>query len=278
VASQTETPRDRRTAVAELAVAVVRHVYRTDASYYAAGLSYYALTAVMPTLLLLSTAAARFGEAELVQRGILRLGGVLTPRGQSFVLGTLRDVLGRPGIAAFATLVAVASAIQLFRTLNRAFELIYETERRPLIGHLHEGAVVLVVGLFGTLAVLFAAGAMSLYATTLLRLVIAPVLVFVATGAALYPIFLFVPDPDIRPAEALPGTVFAAAAWTLVGAVLGLYAANATQLALYGLLGGLLLVITWLYAAHYTVLLGAALNAVVAGRVSTEVTLSTVDG
>lgn len=253
-----------------MGAAVVRHTYRTDASFYAASLSYYALTALMPVLLLAFVLAAALGEIALAQQAVLRLGDVLTPRGRAFVLGALRDVVDRPGIVVFAAAVLVGSAIQLFRTLNRAFDLVYESGRTSSAVHLREGAFVVGVGLLGMTAVLTAAAAMSLYAGEEVRLLGTPLAVFLATGVALFPIFHTMPEPDVTAAEALPGAVFAALTWTVVGAVLGLYATHSDGSALYGLLGGLLLVITWLYAAHLAILLGASLNAVLAGRVSSD--------
>lgn len=269
--SETEERRKWTRDAVQLAITVVRHTYRTDAAFFAASLSYYALTALMPTLLLAFLFAATVGETEFAQQVVLTVGTVLTSRGQEFVLESLQDVADRPGIAIFAAIVAVASAVQLFRTLNRAFDLIYESGRISPVVSVRDGAVVLAVGVLGMLAVLFAASTMALYGNDELRLVGTPLIVFVATGVALFPIFYSLPDSDVSRREVLPGTAFTAFSWTVVGAILGIYASATDGMALYGLLGGLLLVITWLYAANITILFGAALNAVLADRVSTTI-------
>lgn len=271
MASETEERRERPEGAAKLVEAAVRHTYRTDASFFAASLSYYALTALMPTLLLAFLVVASVVETAFARHLVLTVGDVLTERGQTFVVETLRDVVDRPGIAIFAAAVAVASAVQLFRTLNRAFEFIYESGRASPALSVRESGMVLAVGLLGMFTVLLAAAAMALYANEELRLVATPLVVFVATGLALFPLFYSLPEPAVTVHEVLPGTVFTAFSWTVIGAALGLYAANTDGVALYGLLGGLLLVITWLYAAHVTLLFGAALNAVLAGRVATSV-------
>ncbi|MFQ3293598.1 MAG: membrane protein [Halobacteriales archaeon] len=75
---------------------------------------------------------------------------------------------------------------------------------------------------------------------------------------------------DLWAREALPGTVTVAIGWTLLGGAFSWYATTAGNFALYGVLGGVLLLLTWLYFGAMLVILGAVLNAVIAGRVATE--------
>ncbi len=74
------------------------------------------------------------------------------------------------------------------------------------------------------------------------------------------------PADDVTVREALPGAVFAGVSWTVLGTVFGVYAAQAGGAQLYGVLGGVLLLLVWFYFAGLVLLLGAALNAVLAGR------------
>lgn len=269
MASDTGRRRGRR-GTGSLAVTVVRHTYRSDASYMAASLSYYALTALMPAVLLAFVGAATFWETEIAREVVLAAANVLTPRGRAFVLEAVTDVAERTGIAAFAALVAVGSSVQLFRTLERAFAFVYGTDRTPTVDRVRDAVWVLVLGALGIAAVLGVAAATSLYGVRTNLAALTPVVVFLVSVPLLFPLFYVLPTPPVTAREVLPGTLFAATAWTGVDAVLGLYAASTDGMALYGLLGGLLLVVTWLYAAHLAILLGASLNAVVAGRVDPE--------
>jgi YihY family inner membrane protein len=81
----------------------------------------------------------------------------------------------------------------------------------------------------------------------------------------LVPVYRQFPNPPIPIRGALPGTLFAAVGWTLLQAGFQLYAASATQYTAYGVIGGILLLVTWLYLAANIVILGAIINAVLAG-------------
>jgi len=72
---------------------------------------------------------------------------------------------------------------------------------------------------------------------------------------ACFPIYYLFPDTTLTVREALPGAVFAAVGWTLL----------TTGSQLYGVIGGVLLLVTWVYFAGQLLLVGASLNAVLSG-------------
>ena len=84
-------------------------------------------------------------------------------------------------------------------------------------------------------------------------------------SAAFLPIYVVFPDADVGIRAALPGTVVAAAGWTVLGSPFTVYAGIDGSADLYGVLGGVLLLVTWFYAASLLLLLGAVVNAVVTG-------------
>jgi membrane protein len=92
------------------------------------------------------------------------------------------------------------------------------------------------------------------------------VLVVVLTLAFL-PMYFVLPPVDVTLGEVLPGAAVAAVGWVLLQVAFRIYAANAGQFEGYGLIGGVLLFVTWLYFASIVVLLGAAVNAVRGGAV-----------
>lgn len=81
---------------------------------------------------------------------------------------------------------------------------------------------------------------------------------------ALLPVYYVLPPVDVALWSALPGAVVAAGGWVLLQLGFRVYAANAGQYAAYGLIGAVLLFVTWLYFASIVVLLGAVVNAVLA--------------
>lgn len=249
------------------AVHTVSHAYQTGAAYLVAALSYYALTALMPMILLTFVAIAYVGEIEAARAAIRRFGNLLTPRGQAFVLATVEDVARRTGIVVFAAAVAGASAVQILRTLDRAIALVYDVESARPASRLHDGLIVFPVTILAGVGMVANVAALTVFATPEQFRMAAPSVVFLASAITLFSVYVTVPNVAVPARDALPGTLFAAGAWAISGTIVGTYAAHSDGAALYGVLGGLLLLITWIYVANFALVLGAAINAVMAGHV-----------
>ena len=83
--------------------------------------------------------------------------------------------------------------------------------------------------------------------------------------------YYVLPEVDgVSVREILPGALFAAVTWTVASVIVRLYATASSSVALYGAVGGPLLVMTWLYVGGLALLVGAALNASLAGRVAPD--------
>jgi hypothetical protein len=74
------------------------------------------------------------------------------------------------------------------------------------------------------------------------------------------PLYSVFPDPRVGPVEALPGAVTAALGWTLLGAGFSVYVDLAVGVVLYGVLGGIFLLVTFLYFGALIVVAGAVIN------------------
>ena len=88
----------------------------------------------------------------------------------------------------------------------------------------------------------------------------------VGLTAAFLPLYYLLPGEDASVREALPGAVLAAVGWTLLQTGFRAYAADAVGYETYGVLGGTLLLVTFLYVGALLLLVGVVLNAVLAGR------------
>jgi len=88
----------------------------------------------------------------------------------------------------------------------------------------------------------------------------------VGLTAAFLPLYYLLPGEDVSVREALPGAVLAAVGWTLLQTGFRVYAAGAAGYETYGVLGGTLLLVTFLYVGALLLLVGVVLNAVLAGR------------
>jgi membrane protein len=74
------------------------------------------------------------------------------------------------------------------------------------------------------------------------------------------------PVVDVSVPDVLPGVFVAAFGWAILEAVFQAYVAGAGRSEVYGTLGAVLLVLTWLYLASLLVLVGLAVNVVLDDR------------
>ncbi|QLH80533.1 YihY/virulence factor BrkB family protein [Halosimplex pelagicum] len=249
---------------------VVALVREREVTFLAAGIAYYAFVSLLPALLLLLVVASTLGGPELAAEVVAATGNALSPVGQDLVRSTLVDAAG----ATPATLVGVVllawSTLKVFRGLDIAFSRIYGTEAaESMVGKVRDAAVAL--GAVGVgLAALVGVGVAVSYAGVALAGLLGTVALAVVLSVVFFPLFVIFPDTEAGLAEAVPGTVFAAVGWTLLGTGFRLYAGMAGQFDVYGVLGVVLLLVTWYYAGATVLLVGAALNAVLADRRTTN--------
>ncbi|QZP36615.1 YihY/virulence factor BrkB family protein [Halobaculum magnesiiphilum] len=250
-----------------VAGAVVRAVRAADATFVAGSLAYYSGVATLPVAVLAAALVTHAGDGVVASGAVTAGGELLTPRGRTFLRGSIGDVSRRRGIVVVAGALACFSVVQLFRGLDRAFAAVYGVEKRGVRSRVRDTLFALAVGGLGVLAVLLAAGALSLYTNESLVRAAVPLAVLLLSTVGLFPLFYALPATPVSRAEVLPGTLVAAVGWTVTGAVLGAYADAGVGVGIYGSFGGLLVLVAWFYAANLLVLVGAATNAVLAGHV-----------
>lgn len=237
-------------------------------TFLAAAIAYYAFVSLVPALLLLVVVAtAVFGEtiaAELVAS----TGEFLTPAGEEAVVVAVSSASGRTGASLLGLGVLLWSTLKVFRGLDTAFVSLYGGDGTP--GFLRQvvdaASVVVAVGV--GIGVMVVVGAFVAAADAVPLVEAASVLALPAFLAAVFlPMYYLLPQPTLTVHEALPGAAFAAVCWTLLQAGFQVYAASAAQYQVYGVIGGILLLVTWLYLAAVVVVLGGVVNVVLAGRV-----------
>ncbi|MFB6359716.1 MAG: YhjD/YihY/BrkB family envelope integrity protein, partial [Halobacteriales archaeon] len=92
------------------------------------------------------------------------------------------------------------------------------------------------------------------------------VVLLVGLFVAFLPLYIRFPDSDVTLREAVPGAGVVAIGWVGLQAAFQGYASLAAGGDLYGVLGGVLLLVTWFYLAAMLILLGAVFNVVLAAR------------
>jgi len=87
---------------------------------------------------------------------------------------------------------------------------------------------------------------------------------FVALTVTLLPLYFVPSRVATSPQDALPGAITTAIGWTVLHAAIQFFVANASQYAIYGVLSGLILILTSTYVAAVVLMLGVVVNAVLA--------------
>lgn len=230
----------------------------------AAGVAYHAFTTLLPVLVLAVLGAS---HSDVVASATDVLGNRAGASGRQVVVvaSAIREGEGFWQLAALAGAVATWSAFQLGRAIASVFADVYGDVEHSL---LERAADVLVVFLTWVVALGFAVVLSLLLGAVRPILAVAvvwPVVLFVGLLAAFLPLYLVFP-PAVTLRDALPGAALAAGVWTVSGLALSAYASRAQSVQFFGVVGVVLLVLTWLYLGSLALVAGAATNAVLTNR------------
>jgi membrane protein len=256
----------------------------------AAEVAFFAMLAIFPALLAvaavlgsLDSVAGRELAAQAESAILATLDRIFTDEADG-VLDTVEGMFGeeRTGILTLGALGALFAAARGFLGVVRALDVAYDLDERRSWLRLLPTAVVLAVGSVAVAAIMLA------------MLVLGPVLgggqevagaiglgdVFAVFWDVLRAPFAFValvlwaatiywrgPDHHTTWRSHLPGALLAATAWLLVSLGFRLYllvAAQGNQV--FGVLGGAMTLLVWLYLLGIGLLLGGELNAILALR------------
>lgn len=245
-----------------LAVSRERHL-----SVTAAGLAYHMVSAAIPLFLLLFVGLSLTGSSDAVVPGLEAVAGSGTA---TFLRQNIGNGAGRMRAAAIAAILLLWNAAQMFESLHGIFTELYGARKHmSVLERLTDITLGLLVvaAAFALLAVVGVA--LSFVVTHAAWTYLGPVVLFVSLVVVFFPLYYVFPL-DTTARESLPGTVFTAAAWTLSGVGFRLYATASQSVQLYGVIGGVLLVLAWFYVAALVLLVGVVLNAVLAGHVSPD--------
>jgi len=184
----------------------------------------------------------------------------------------LTNTTGRGAASVVGVVTLTWTALKLFRGLDQAFDEVYADDIESSFLDQVKDALVVVVGIGLAVGLVVAVGA----ALAILPLeipfvnVLGSLVLIAVLTVAILPIYYVLPPVDVTVVEVLPGALVAAVGWVILQVGFRIYAANASRFAAYGIIGAVLLFVTWLYFASIVVLIGAAVNAVRRG-VRTEV-------
>ena len=241
-------------------------------TFLGAGIAYYAFVSIIPLLLLAVVVASVVGGQELAARVTELVSQQLSGSGQELVTEALTNTTGRGAASVVGVVTLTWTALKLFRGLDQAFDEVYADDIESSFLDQVKDALVVVVGIGLAVGLVVAVGA----ALAILPLeipfvnVLGSLVLIAVLTVAILPIYYVLPPVDVTVVEVLPGALVAAVGWVILQVGFRIYAANASRFAAYGIIGAVLLFVTWLYFASIVVLIGAAVNAVRRG-VRTEV-------
>ncbi|MFC4550971.1 MULTISPECIES: YihY/virulence factor BrkB family protein [Halorussus] len=263
--------------VASTTRSVVDVVRDRNVTFLAASVAYYAFVSLIPlALLIIVVGSILLGQA-FADIVVNQFTSALSSSGQQVLRRALTNSAGRTGAGVVGVAALIWSALRLFRGLDVAFSEIYGSAGEPsLVEQLIDGAVtvalvVLAAGLVVALG--YAVRSPAVAQTVPYVNVVGRIALLVGLTVAFLPLYYVLPPVDVTVREALPGAAFAAVGWLVLQALFQLYTANASKYQAYGVIGALLLFVTWLYFAGVVVLVGAVINAVRAGNGYQRVTM-----
>ena len=248
----------------ETAKRVASVASQEEVTFLAAAVAYYAFVSLVPATVLALVVATTFGGEQLATAVLESTSQFFTESGQQVLLTALTADEGRGGATVVGLVFLLWGTLKVFRALDTAFGNIYGTERRDTFLDQLIDSLVVVVGIGLTMTVMFLmAGLLAVLQLGLVVELLGVLTLPILLTAAFIPIFYRFPDTDVTVREVLPGALVAAVGWTAMQAVFQLYANVASQSA-YGVVGGVILLVTWLYIAGAVIILGAVVNVVLA--------------
>ena len=253
----------RLRSLCEVASRLHTHASESGVAFAAAGIAYYAQVSLIPLGVLVFVAVSTVAGDELAVRLVDTAGDALSPTGRRLLRDAVAGRAGRWEATVAGVVVLGWGSLRFFRGLKSAVTEVYDG-REGIFVRWRDSAVAGLAILLSLTAVLGAGFAFRRFGVGP-PVAVRPLLLAAALAASLYPVYYVLPDVDVTPAEALPGTVLTAGGWVVLHTAFRTYVSFVGGTA-YGVLGGVILLVTWLYLASLFLVIGAVLNVVLAGR------------
>ena len=235
-----------------------------ELTFLAAAVAYYAFVSLIPAAVLVLIVASVLGGDQLAAVVLESTGQFLTENGQDVLTTALTADDWQGGATLIGLVFLIWGTLKVFRALDTAFGNVYGTQSEDtLLDQLIDSGIV-VVGIGLSMTVMFVlAGAFAAFDLGPVIEALGVLVLPVFLTCAFLPIYYRFPDTAVTVREVLPGAVVAAVGWTAMQAAFQLYASVASTSA-YGIVGGVILLVTWLYFAGAIVIFGAVVNVVLA--------------
>lgn len=236
-----------------------------NVTFMAGSIAHAAFLSILPLLLLLLIIAGAVGNEELSEQIVAMSREYLSPAGENLVFEALTDASERAGASVIGVASLLWGMLRIFRGIGTAFDELYGGGESSFVGRVIDGLVVFGAIALATVGAGFGAALLAIWEHPVLE-AINPLVLVVGLMVAFFPIYYIFPEPDIGVREALPGTAVAAVGWAVMEVLFGVYVDLANTMSADGALGAVILLLIWLYGSAFMLLLGAAVNIVLADR------------
>jgi membrane protein len=234
-------------------------VREENVPFMAASIAYYAIVSVVPIFVLALSLLAVFGA---VQPTVDLVRATLDGTAERVLETLLMATRGRTVAGLVGLLIAVWSGMQVFRGLTVAFAEIYGEESDLTVAEQLLRSVVVLVLLLFTLVLLVATGLVLEFVDlpVVYPRLVGTAAAFLVLVVALVPLYYLLSPASVSLGHVLPGAVLTALGWIVLQVCFLYYARSTASYVAYGLLGAVLLFVTFLYLAAIVLLAGAVLN------------------
>lgn len=247
-------------------------------SLIAAGVAFYAFSAIVPLLASVVLSYGLFAEGDTIQRNIESVFSVLPREAATIVTDQLLTVVksskDKQGLGLFVALaIALYGVTKGASAVTTGLNVAYDVkETRGFVklnllyfGIVLGGVVLIFLAMLVTAMLGFLAGLIPGAPAAVLTLIQVLGYLLLAGLVALAAAGLFYAGPALPQPRFIwlsPGSVGATALWLAGTTGFGIYAANFGNYgATYGSLSAVIVLLTWLWLSAYVFLLGAELNA-----------------
>jgi membrane protein len=260
----------------ELARRVIHEIQEDDCFGRAAQLAYYFLFALFPFFLVLTTLLGYLPIPNLMDRLMEMLAEMLPGDALQLVQENVHDLVTRPrgGLLSFGLVAALWSSSSAITAITEGLNRAYDVQENRPFWKVRLIAVLLTVGLSlfiivalilltfgpqigGWIADQVGLGRIFQVAWNLLRWPVIVGLLIVAMALVYY----VAPDVEQRWQWITPGSVVAVLGWLAASLGFSYYVNNfGSYNAMYGSIGAVIVLLTWMYVSGFFVLIGGEVN------------------
>ncbi|ARJ50148.1 YihY/virulence factor BrkB family protein [Staphylococcus lutrae] len=259
---------------------LIYRIGKDDASGLAAQLAYYFMLSLFPMLIFILSLVPYFNiDRDVITAQISNNAPADTA---SIITGIIDDVMGNAngGLLSIGLILALWTASNGMTALMNAFNVAYDIEdsRNFFVSKLLAVVFTLLIGITLPLTlVLFTFGQQIgnlLFGPLGLDEQVRWVFSVLRTALPILAVFIvfiimytFAPNVKIKFKSVFPGAIFATVVWILGSLAFGYYVSNfANYSKTYGSIGGIIVLMLWLYITGFILIIGAEINAIVHQR------------